>query len=186
MILWLGLGAGLVTGLGWSKLRGHPYRYPVLNHIWLVFVGFLPQFFVIYLGSPRVTIPDWMAATVIATSQFTLLIFAWLNRHLVGMLILILGLILNMAVMVANGGFMPINPSTAERIVGTERISGFEPGSRIGYKDILLPENETQLEILADRFLPPIGFPYQVAFSLGDVFIALGAFWILANQKSTI
>jgi hypothetical protein len=186
MILWLGLGAGLVTGLGWSRLRGHPYRYPAFNHIWLIFVGFLPQFFVIYLGGTRVTIPDWMAATVIVTSQLTLLVFAWLNRHLAGMLILSIGLILNTVAMIANGGFMPINPDTAERIVGKERISTFELGSRIGYKDILLHQNETRLEVLADRFLPPARFSYQVAFSLGDVFIALGAFWILANQNSII
>jgi hypothetical protein len=37
---------------------------------------------------------------------------------------------------------------------------------------------------MADRFLLPAWSPYQVAFSLGDVFIALGAFGILAYQKS--
>lgn len=185
MILWLGLVIGLVTGLGLSRWRGHPYRPPTLSHIWLVIIGFLPQFLVIYLGNTRVTIPDWLAAVSIVTSQLLLLIFAWLNRHLAGMSILIFGLVLNMAVMVVNGGFMPINPNTAERIIGPERMTSFEIGDRIGYKDILLPRNQTRLEFLADRFLPPAGFPYQVAFSLGDVFIALGAFWILAYQKKS-
>ena len=96
---------------------------------------------------------------------------------------LMFGLVLNMIVMLANSGFMPINPNTAERIVGSEKIVSYELGSRIGYKDILLSKNETRLEWLADRFLPPVGFPYQVAFSLGDVFIAFGAFWMLAYQK---
>jgi hypothetical protein len=137
------------------------------------------------LGNTRVTFPDWLAALSIVTSQLILLIFAWLNRHLAGMSILIFGLILNMAVMVANGGFMPINPHTAERIIGSERIASYDLGSRIGYKDILITKNETRLEWLADRFLPPAGLPYQVAFSLGDVFIAFGAFWILAYQKTT-
>jgi hypothetical protein len=185
VILWLGLVIGLVTGLGLSRWRGHPYRPPTLNHIWLVIVGFLPQFLIIYLGNTRVTFPDWLAALSIVTSQLILLIFAWLNRHLAGMSILIFGLILNMAVMVANGGFMPINPHTAERIIGSERIASYDLGSRIGYKDILITKNETRLEWLADRFLPPAGLPYQVAFSLGDVFIAFGAFWILAYQKTT-
>jgi hypothetical protein len=185
VILWLGLVIGLVAGLGLSRWRGHPYRPPTLNHVWLVIVGFLPQFLTVYLGNARVTIPDWMAALSIVTSQLILLIFAWLNRHLAGMSVLIFGLILNMAVMVANGGFMPINPNTAERIVGPERIASYGLGSRIGYKDILLSKNETRLEWLADRFLPPARLPYQVAFSLGDVFIAFGAFWILAYQKTT-
>jgi hypothetical protein len=184
MILWLGLGAGLATGLGLSKWRGHPYQSPSLNYIWLVLLGFLPQFLVIYLGNRRVTAPDWLAALGISASLLLLLAFAWLNRHLPGMWILMAGLVMNMAVMLSNGGFMPINPDTAERIIGTERIVSFELGSRIGYKDILLPDTETRLEWLADRFLPPVWLPYQVAFSLGDVFIALGAFGILAYQKS--
>jgi Family of unknown function (DUF5317) len=184
MVLCLGLGAGLVTGLGLSRWHGHPYRSPTLNYIWLVFLGFLPQLLVIYLGNKLATIPDWLAALSIVTSQLLLLIFAWLNRHLPGMLILIAGLVLNLAVMIANGGFMPINPHTAERIIGAERITSFELGSRIGYKDILLPAGGTRLEWLADRFLPPAWLPYQVAFSLGDIFIALGAFGILAFQKS--
>lgn len=183
MILWLGLGAGLVTGLGWSRWRGYPYRSPTLKYIWLVFLGFLPQLLVIYLGNNLVRIPDWLAALSIATSQSLLLIFAWLNRSLPGMSILIAGLILNLAVMFANGGFMPINPDTAERIIGTERLASFELGSRIGYKDILLPASETRLELLADRFLPPGWLPYQVAFSLGDILIAFGTFGILAFQK---
>jgi hypothetical protein len=88
-------------------------------------------------------------------------------------------------VMIANGGFMPISPQTAERLAGKERIASIDSGNRIGYKDILLPADETRLELLADRFLPPEGFPYQVAFSLGDIFIAFGVFWVLAYQKST-
>lgn len=184
MILWLGLGVGLVTGLGWSRWRGHPYRSPTLNHLWLVFLGFLPQLLVIYIGNNFATVPDWLAALSIVTSQLLLLIFAWLNRHLPGMSILIAGLVLNFAVILANGGFMPINPTTAERLIGPERIASLELGSRIGDKDILLLANETRLEWLADRFLPPVWSPYQVAFSLGDVFIAIGAFGILAfHQK---
>jgi len=184
VILWLGIGIGWVTGLGLSRWHGHPYHSPVFNHIWLLYLGFLPQFLVIYVGRSLVTFPDWLAAVSIVTSLLLLLGFAWLNRHLPGMLILIVGLVLNLAVIVVNGGFMPINPNTAERLVGTERIASFELGSRIGDKDILLHTHDTHLEWLADRFLLPAGFPYQVAFSLGDVFIALGAFWILAFQKS--
>ena len=185
MILILALGIGLVLGLGWARWHGHPYQPPRLNYAWLAVVAFLPQFFVTYFERTRALAPDWLAALAIFASQVLLFLFAWFNRHLPGMLVLIIGLVLNSTVMIANGGFMPINPQTVERIVGKERIASFELGNRIGYKDILLPTDETRLELLADRFLPPDGFPYQVAFSLGDIFIALGAFWLLAYQKST-
>ena len=183
MILLLALGAGLVVGLGWAKWSGKPYCPPELKYSWLAFIAFLPQFFSIYYERTTVLFPDWVVAFAIIISQGLLFLFAWLNRHILGMPILIGGLVLNLTVMIANGGFMPINPITAERLVGSERMAFFELGSRIGYKDVLLSSGETRLEFLADRFLPPTGFPYQVAFSLGDVFIGLGAFWILAFQK---
>jgi hypothetical protein len=183
VILLLALGIGLVVGLGWAKWSGYPYRPPELKFSWLAFVAFLPQFFAIYYERTTMLSPDWLVAVAIVISQGLLFLFAWLNRHILGMPILIVGLVLNLTVMIANGGFMPINPNTAERLIGSERMASFELGSRIGYKDVLLSSGETRLELLADRFLPPIGFPYQVAFSLGDVFIALGAFWILAYQK---
>lgn len=183
MILILALGVGLVFGLGWAKWRGHPYHPPKLKYSWLAIVAFLPQFVVTYFERIQALVPDQLAALAIISSQVLLFLFAWFNRYLPGMLVLIIGLVLNLTVMMANGGFMPISPKTAEQVVGKERISSIEPGNRIGYKDILLSSHETRLELLADRFLPPDGFPYQVAFSLGDIFIAVGAFWILAYQK---
>jgi len=78
---------------------------------------------------------------------------------------------------------MPISPQMAEQLVGVESAASLEIGSRFGYKDILLLKSETRLEWLADRFLPPQWFPYQVVFSLGDVFIGVGVFQILASQK---
>ena len=182
MILWLGIGLGLITGLGLSRWRKQPYRPPTLMHIWLVFVGFLPQFFAIYFWRTRSVLPDRITALCLIASQLILFAFAWLNRRLPGMYVLLIGLILNLAVITLNRGFMPISPQTAERLVGEEVVSNLLIGNRFGFKDILLPTHETHLEILADRFLTPAGFPYPVAFSLGDIFIAIGTFWILAYQ----
>ena len=183
MILLLALGIGLAIGLIWAGRLRQPYQTPRLKYSWLAIVAFLPQFFATYFERTQAFAPDWLVAIAIVISQGLLFLFAWFNRHLPGMSILIFGILLNLAVIIANGGFMPINPQTAERVVGKESISSLESGNRLGYKDVLLPKNETRLEFLADRFLPPVGFPYQVAFSMGDIFIAVGACWILAYQK---
>jgi hypothetical protein len=44
-------------------------------------------------------------------------------------------------------------------------------------KDKVISVSDIRLWQLSDRFLFPTWFPIQVAFSIGDVFIALGAFW---------
>lgn len=90
------------------------------------------------------------------------------------------GLLLNLAVMLANGGWMPISPQNASRLVGAAAISQAAPGERIGPKDVLLQPAEMQLGFLADRFMLPDWSPYQAAFSAGDILIAAGAFWLLA------
>ena len=186
MVLLLALVAGLLVGLVWTHWRRYPYRAPELHYLWLVFGAFLPQFIVIYLPITRETFPEWLVAGCLLASQIMLLGFAWLNRRITGMSILICGVALNLGVMAANSGFMPISPQTASRLVPEDRLLDTQPGSRFGTKDILLHPQDTRFEGLADRFLPPIWFPYQVAFSLGDVFIAFGAFWLLAKPKSSI
>ena len=58
-------------------------------------------------------------------------------------------------------------------------------GSRLGTgKDIVLAVDQTRLWWLSDRFLLPLPGGY-VAFSLGDVLIAVGAFFVLCVWDST-
>jgi hypothetical protein len=184
VVLLLALVAGLLVGLVWARWRGYPYQSPELRHLWLVFVAFLPQFIVIYLPVTRRHVPDWLVVGCLLASQILLLGFAWLNRRLPGMPILICGVVLNLAVMSANSGFMPISPQTASRVVSKDGLLDIQPGSRIGTKDILLRPQDTRFEWLADRFLTPTWSPYQAAFSLGDVLVAIGVFWLLAKPGS--
>lgn len=181
MILLIAVLAGFTTGMVVMWARRQSYRPPDLQYLWLVFLAYLPQFAIIYIPGIRQQVSDLWAAILLTASQLLLLGFAWLNRKLPGMLILLIGAALNFAVMTANSGFMPISPQTASRIFTREELNEISLGERIGIKDILLEPQDTRFEILADRFLSPAWSTYQVAFSLGDVFLAAGVFWLLAR-----
>jgi hypothetical protein len=150
----------------------------------LVLVAFLPQFFSYYLTAIRNHIPDRWVAIGLIGSQILPLVFCWLNRRVPGVWLLALGLTLNFLVIAANGGFMPISPRTASRLVSQDFLKTVALGRRFGNgKDILLLQANTRLDWLSDRFLPPKGLPYQVTFSLGDIVIACGAFWLTSGLR---
>ena len=180
MILLIALAAGLAAGVVLARWRGHSYQPPELRISWLAFLAFLPQFILLYLPYFRIRVSDQVSAVCLLASLLIFLGFAWVNRGLPGMSILLIGLALNLMVMAANGGFMPISPHTAGQLVPDGALLDFQSGDRFGVKDIYLPPLDTRFEWLADRFLTPAWFSYRAAFSLGDVFIAIGAFGLLA------
>ncbi len=181
MLLLFALVAGLLVGLGRAAWQHRPYQIPALQSIWLTFAAFFPQILVAYLPATRHLLADWLASMALALSLILFAVFAWRNRHLSGMPILLAGLALNLIVIAANGGWMPISPQTASRLTGNDVLAFASLGSRFGQKDILLLSQNMHFEFLTDRFLLPNWLPYKAAFSLGDVLVSLGIFWLLAQ-----
>jgi hypothetical protein len=186
VILLVAVLLGGITGLGIARWQGRTWRPPVFHLPALAIIGFLPQYFAFYLPATSRLFPDKAASVCLVASQAMLLAFAWWNRSLPGMTFLMLGLGCNLAVILANGGFMPLPLETAARLASREFLDSLEIGGRIGHssKDILLPDASIRLPWLADRFHTPPSLPYRVAFSAGDVLIALGAFRLLSQERS--
>lgn len=180
MVLLSAILLGLPVGLIAARAQKRPYQPPNLAHVWLIFVAVLPQLTILYLPDVRRQTPDEVAGVLLTISNALLVTFAWLNRKQPGLSLMLLGAALNFTVMAANRGFMPISPQTAGRLVPQSVLQDIAAGTRFGLKDILLPPEQTRFEWLADRFLPPAWLPYQFAFSLGDVFLAMGVFWLFA------
>ncbi|MCB0153955.1 MAG: DUF5317 domain-containing protein [Anaerolineae bacterium] len=189
ILLLLAVAAGLLAGLGRAWWGGRRLQFPALRLEWLVLVAVIPQVSAFYLPVVRDIFSDWVVAIGLVTSQLCLLTFVWLNRRQPAFWLMGLGLFLNFLVITLNGGFMPISPEMASRLVPTVLPEAWAIGSRFGTsKDIILPIHETQLWVLSDRFFWSTPFTsYRVAFSLGDVGIALGVFlWLWALGRSNL
>lgn len=185
MILLTAVITGTLVGWGFARWKGAAWQPPFFKATWLVALGFIPQFAAFYFPYTRRLLTDDLASASLVSSQLMLLFFAFLNRRVPGMMVLMLGLGSNLAVILANGGFMPLTVDAASRLVDQTVLDTLVIGERISSasKDILLPETRILLPWLADRFVPTQNMPYRFAFSLGDVFVAAGAFWMLVGGQ---
>ncbi len=182
MILIFAIVIGLVTGYLKAKLEGIPYHPDELRFLWLVLMAALPQFLIYSLPITRERISDQWIPFIIIGTQFVLLLFVWLNRKSPFFWLLGLGLLLNFTVISLNAGWMPISPDTLES--QNVLTSQWEIGSRLGYsKDLVIAKESTNLWILSDILTLPKWIPYRVAFSVGDVLLALGVIGFLIHNK---
>jgi hypothetical protein len=180
LILLLAVLAGLLAGLVRARYRKCKLQIPSLNWIWLVPVAFTLQIIALRLQAWWSNLPDMIVPAGLVSSQSILLAFAWCNRRQPGFWMLGLGLALNFIVIVSNGGLMPISSETATQITQDNLAARWEVGQRFGSsKDIVLNEADIRLGFLSDRFVLPDWVPYRVAFSMGDMLIGLGAFWMM-------
>ena len=107
----------------------------------------------------------------------------WAHRRLLGVWVIFVGLAANLAVIVANGGLMPIKHSTVVEAVGVERAASYERGAWIpGSKDVLLDPGEGRLVALGDNIVIRAG-GRGIAASPGDVVVWAGLL-VLAGEVS--
>lgn len=171
---------GLFTSFLRVIVRRHLLTIPNFRLSFLVPAAVIPQLLAFHLPATNSIFSDEAAALILLISQSMLLVFAWINRRQAGFCLLGLGLMLNLLVIIANGGWMPISPETIRAIAPNSMTESWQLGQRLGSsKDIVLPTSQIRLYWLTDRLLLSKRSPYQVAFSFGDVVIALGAFWTL-------
>ena len=176
MVLLLGLALALAVALlrggKLSQLLGVTFR-----HGWIALLAFALQVAVIYFPLPR---SDGLLEqhTLLLLASYALLVLVIvLNWKLPGLPLIGLGLVLNLLVMVANGGFMPVTYEALQRAGMAHLALASAPGSRImATKDIVLPRESTYLWALSDIFVIPPPLPFRTIFSLGDLCLVGGAF----------
>jgi hypothetical protein len=168
---------GLARGGRLRRLANLPLRWA-----WIALVALGLQFYLIYFPEP---VNEGILSTRVVVLMFSyVLLFAviWQNRALPGIWLIGLGFLSNFGVMLLNGGYMPITSEALAQVGHSRNILSPEPGARVrATKDIVLPREQTFAWWLSDIFVLPSPFPIPSVFSLGDVFIALGAFQLIQN-----
>jgi len=104
----------------------------------------------------------------------------WANRRLPGVPLVGLGMACNLLVMALNGGWMPIAPEALARLGYVPPAEAAASRAKVwGAKDALLSRAATRLWWLSDVFVLAAPFPVPAAFSVGDIVVAVGTYWLL-------
>lgn len=187
MLLPLVMMVGVIAALLRSAFHKRLPEIPDLNLGWLVVLSFLLQFAIFFIPSVSQQISTNLVALVFSLSLGLLVIFALVNWNEAGFALLGLGLVLNMAVVVANGGLMPISPDTISQLSLPEEFINHHVvvGKQFAMsKDVVLLKDDTWFWWLSDVVVIPAKWlwwrPIGIAFSIGDVLVSLGAirfFW---------
>jgi hypothetical protein len=171
VVLVLGLVLGLIRGGRMINLLDLPIRFT-----WLPLVGFGLQVFLVMFPPAGWEGVLTLAPVVVGLSYLTLLAFLLINRLIPGAKLLLIGALLNFAVMLANGGRMPVTAESLQRSGHGDRVVAFQDVLLVrGSKDVVLDQGETKLWFLSDIFGIPERFPFSASYSIGDVFIGAGA-----------
>ena len=183
------LSLAVILGLIASAIRHRSETASQLASItlrapWLVLIALALQ--IPLLRAPHGPTQQVVAAQALfLLSHLLLLTFVWLNRRLVGIQIVGLGVLCNLAVIVTNGGFMPITPETLVRINPGSTLDHWTIGFHYGNsKDVILLAQDTFLWVLSDMLVLPPPFPWPTAFSIGDLLIAAGIIVLIQGSVS--
>lgn len=160
---------GLARGGRVERLASLPITWP-----WLALAAWLLQ--VVLFISPAAPSLDPWAVPLYAASMLVVGVVIVANRALPGLALLGLGLLLNAAVVVANGGFMPVADAALEAVGSGATAEALRGGERLQKSVLMRPE--TRLQPLGDVIpLPPLGKVYSV----GDLVAAAGVFLLVAG-----
>jgi hypothetical protein len=95
-------------------------------------------------------------------------------------LLMALGIALNTAVIVANGGYMPQSPAAAASVWGADGVRAEAESARL--QNVRLMDADSRLNWLGDVLPEPTWLPRPNVLSIGDVVLALGmAGWIFSS-----
>ena len=149
-----------------------------LKRIELIVLACLIQGGLIFLGSRKIKYVLDYSSYMIIFSYIALLLAVWYNKELKGMKIIVLGIIFNFIVIVANGGHMPVLLSSLYKAGLNDFALVLKEGTYVTHT--LITEN-TLFRFLADVIPLSPPFPDPSVVSAGDFLMFYGVFSLIQN-----
>lgn len=97
--------------------------------------------------------------------------WVWLNRHLPGIVLIGAGVVMNLAAIAANGGYMPVDPDAAAYAGNS---AAYESANGMIANNSHASDSDVRLWLLTDIFPLPAGIPLATVYSLGDILLTTG------------
>ena len=154
------LRGGSLRNLATVKLRWLP----------LVIVGFVLQLLIFtpFASSPLIA---FATLPIYVLSLALLAIWVAANWRIPGMTLIAIGLALNVIVIAANGGHMPVFPDSARLAGQYDMLVAESPRTS---KHLPMEKDQVRLWLLSDIIAIPQGVPGASVLSVGDLVLTVG------------
>jgi Family of unknown function (DUF5317) len=136
----------------------------------LVIMGFALQL-LIFTPFARSPLVAFATLPIYVLSLALLAIWVAANWRIPGMALIAIGLALNIAVIAANGGHMPVLPAGARLAGQYEALAADDPRTS---KHMLMERDQVRLWLLSDIIVIPRGVPGASVLSIGDLALTAG------------
>ncbi len=163
----LGIAVGLARGGALSKLAQMPLRYG-----WLIILAFALQVIIFLPWFESLPFSADAVPGLYMATMLVLVVAIGLNLAIPAMRVVMLGLLLNSIVIVANGGFQPVPVEVVTRLGKADKIGGMRATGH--YSNWTLATPDTRLTFLGDVLVIPTLVMRENAFSVGDLILSLG------------
>lgn len=172
----IGLVLGKVTGGTFKSLATTPIRYA-----WLFLLGLGIKVFVFNPATSRTSWDLAYGHTLYVASLGILGMALVLNIHRLSWPVYILaaGALLNFAVIIGNGGAMPVQPNLLAKAWSPSYVTQLSKHTFIN--DVQIATSTTRFSALEDRFLINTPIAPNV-YSLGDILIGVGGLMLVCTE----
>ncbi len=165
---------GLLVGGRLGRLKELDLRVP-----WVFVLAAALQVGLMVAGARGAAFGPGFAPAVYVLTFVLVLLGIWANRRLRGMWLVGAGVLLNLLVIAANGGSMPVDRDLAVRAGNTDMVEMLDSPA---YTNHVPTTEETRLGFLGDVLPLPMVVPRPRFFSpgsVGDILVTLGACWLI-------